>query len=211
MVRDRRSTAAVTLAGAALIGLALTGCGNDSPTAASTGTGVVGQASAPAANTPAATTSTPVGPHNQSDITFASAMIPRSIQVLSSTQIADKQAGTPAVKALAGSLSKAQVPRIEAMSAWLASWGQPVPAGPGTPKEGAGITQADLIKLSKTAPGQFDKLWLTTMIKHEQQAVALAQTEVKGGSSAEAKAFAQKVVTEGTAQITQMQALLKKA
>jgi len=199
-----------------LAALSLAGCGADAPSTAPT-TGV-GAPSDPVASSPGAaaqsvapTTAKPATPHNQSDISFASSMIPHNVQVLASTQIATSRAVQPQVKALAGKLSAAQVPQIETMSAWLANWGQPVPGG-GTAADGAlGITQADLVKLSSAAPSGFDALWLTTMIKHQQTALAMAQKELKTGTSVEAKALAKKLVTEQQSQIATMKALLAKA
>ena len=195
--------------------LSLTGCGGDPPSAAPT-TGV-GAPSDPVSSTAAAagdvapTTAKPATPHNQIDITFASTMIPHNVQVLATTQIATSRAVQPQVKALAGKLSAAQVPQIETMSAWLANWGQPVPGGGTAANGSAGITQADLMKLSTAAPSGFDALWLTTMIKHQQASLVLAQNELKGGTSVEAKALAKKLVTEQQAQITTMKGLLAKA
>jgi len=201
-----------------LAALSLTGCGADAPsTAPTTGVGAPSDpvpssaAAAGGAASVAPATAKPATPHNQSDISFASSMIPHNVQVLASTQIATSRAVQPQVKALAGKLSAAQVPQIETMSAWLANWGQPVPGG-GTAADGAlGITQADLVKLSSAAPSGFDALWLTTMIKHQQTALAMAQKELKTGTSVEAKALAKKLVTEQQSQIATMKALLAKA
>jgi uncharacterized protein (DUF305 family) len=218
MFRALRRTTGGALAGVGLLAaLTLAGCGGDPPAAGPT-TGV-GAPSDPATSAPAAgdtaaaapATTKPATPHNATDIAFASGMIPHNVQVLASTQIAGSRAVKPQVKTLATKLSTTQVPQIEAMSAWLANWGQPVPAGGTAATGSAGITQADLVKLSQAAPAGFDKLWLTTMIKHQQNAVNLAKTEVKSGTSAEAKALAKKIITEQQAQITAMKGLLKTA
>ena len=219
MFRDLRRAGVGTVAGVGLLAaLTLTGCGGEGAASAPTtgggavtsgaAGGAVGQSSDAAA---APATSKPATPHNQADIAFASAMIPHNVQVLATTQIAGTRAAAPGVKALATKLSAAQVPQIEKLSSWLAGWGAPVPSGGTATTPGTGITQNDLVKLSGAAPAGFDKLWLTTMITHEQRALALAKAEVAGGSSAEAKALAKQLLAEQKTQITTMQGLLKKA
>jgi len=209
-----RPVTGLLLAATAVVGFALTGCAADLPAAGpTTGAGapsdpVVSSAAAAAA---APATTQPATPHNEVDVSFANSMIPHNVQVLASSQIASSRAVTPQVKALAGKLTTAQVPQIEAMSAWLANWGQPVPAGGTAPNSSAGITQNDLMKLSQATPAGFDKLWLTTMIKHEQSAVTLAQNELKHGTATEAKALAKRIVAEQQSQIAAMKGLLVKA
>jgi uncharacterized protein (DUF305 family) len=214
-----RRTGIGTLTGAALLATVLAGCAGGGVAAGpTTGAAVApGTAAADAAssNTAGSAAAAPVsntaGPHNTSDVAFATGIIPHNVQALASTQIASSKAVKPQVKSLASTLGKQQVPEIEALSAWLTSWGVPVPGGgvaqPGT----AGLTSQDLSTLSTAPPAGFDKLWLNRMIKHQQQAVALAQTEVKNGSNAQAKALAKKIITEKQKQITLMKALLKKA
>jgi len=196
-----------------LAALSLAGCGSDSPPAGpTTGAGAPSDPTTSAAGAAAPATSKPPTPHNQADIAFASSMIPHYVQVLASSQIASTKAVAPQVKAIAEKLNGNQVTQIESMSAWLANWGQPVPAGGAAVGGGSsGITQADLVKLSSAAPAGFDQLWLTTMIKHQQTALGLAQNELKNGQAAEAKALAKKIVTEQQAEITSMKGLLTKA
>jgi uncharacterized protein (DUF305 family) len=47
------------------------------------------------------------------------------------------------------------------------------------------------------------------MIKHHEGAIDMARTELSKGSSAEAKALAQKIIDAQQAEITEMQGLLK--
>jgi uncharacterized protein (DUF305 family) len=207
------------LIGAGLIAtVLLAGCGDGGATAGPTtgGTSAAavaadqgGQAAAPAPSSTA-----PPQPHNQADVAFATTMIPHNVQALASTQMASTKAANPQIKALASKLGKTQVPQIESLSRWMVGWGQQVPnaAVAGNGPAGSGmLTQADLSKLGSATGADFDKLWLTTMIKHEQGAVALAKTELAHGSSVEAKALAKKIIAAQQAQVTEMQALLKKA
>lgn len=217
MYRDVRRTGLGAFAGMALVAaLTLSGCGDDAPTAAPTTGGaqtlpstVAGGAQGGGAAAPPAS-AVPAAPHNASDVSFANGMIPHYVQVLATTQIAKGRAVKPQVKTLATTLGTTQVSKIETLSSWLSSWGQPVPGG-GPARSGPGLTQADLVQLSRVAPAQFDKLWLTMMIKQQQLALTMAKNEVTHGSSAQAKALAKKLLKEQQSQITAMKALLKQA
>lgn len=212
MFRTTRSIRTGTLLGAGLLAAAvLTGCGGDSLVTTGPTTGGAG-AAAPAGSAVVATPSTPspAAPHNAADIAFANGLIPHHVQALASTQIAASNASNAEVKALAANISKAQVPEIESLSAWLTAWGEKVPVGAIGGGSAGGLTQNDLTKLSKTPAAQFDTLWLNTMIKHQQIALTLAQNEVKSGQSTEAKALATKIVKAQQADIATMKSLLKK-
>lgn len=195
--------------GAAVLAVAaLTGCGGDLVSTGPT-TGAAGKtgASAPAAS---AAPSTPATPHNAADVAFASRMIPHNVQALAATQMVDQKATKPAVKSLASAMNKTQLPEIESLSQWLTNWGQPVPTGMIASGQGAmGITEDDLSKLSKTSGAAFDKLWLNTMITHQQNAVMIAQAEVAQGQNPQAKALAQKILTDRQARLATLKGLLK--
>jgi uncharacterized protein (DUF305 family) len=223
MIRATRTTRTGTLVGAGLLAAAvLGGCGG---AGAATGpsTDAAAQAGSSAAGGPAGgvaggsgaaaaapNSSRPVGPHNATDVAFARGMIPQDVQALASTQIATSKARRAGVKAVATTISTSQVPQIERLSSWLVGWGQPVPAGMIPKGAGKGITQDDLAQLSKATTG-FDKLWLTTMIKHQQLVVTLAQAEVRSGSNPTVKALAQKIIKDQQTQLATMKTLLKKA
>ena len=56
---------------------------------------------------------------------------------------------------------------------------------------------------------EFDKMFLQMMISHHQGAVQAATTEIQQGQNRAAKSLAEKVKTDQTAEIAQMQNLLK--
>ncbi len=195
--------------GAAVLAVvALTGCGGDLVTTGPT-TGAAGKlsSSAPAAS---AAPSSPATPHNAADIAFASRMIPHDVQALAATKMVDTKATKAELKSIASAMNKTELPEIESLSQWLTSWGQPVPTGMIATGQGAlGITEDDLSRLSKTQGAAFDTLWLNTMITHQQNAVTLAKAEVAQGQSPEAKALAQKIVTDRQARVATLKSLLK--
>lgn len=115
-------TIVVGAASAALL-LGLTACGSGTEqTAESPSAGVAAPASV--------TASAPAGEHNPADVTFAQEMIPHHAQAIEmSNVLLAKEGIDPRVRELAGQIKAAQSPEIEQMSAWLGSWGQPMPSG----------------------------------------------------------------------------------
>lgn len=176
--------------------LALAGCGGGGDAAPARTVGSSGVVASPS------------GSRNDVDLAFATTMVPHAVQALASTQIAGQKSGTPRIKELATAVGAAQQPQIETLSAWLVSWGQPVPQVPKTTKGGAAISTQDLVDLAAAQGAAFDQLWLRSMIRHQQVAMALAEQEVKRGANPGVKAMAQKILDERKGQVTTMQGLL---
>lgn len=193
----RRRAVAAGLGLAALVAVAVAGCGGGSGTPTRT---VGSSASVPS----------PSGTKNQVDLAFADTMIPHAVQTLAATQIAGQKATQPKIKELATAIGGAAQPQIETLSAWLVSWGQPVPGGAQTTEGGAAISTRDLEKLGQAQGAAFDQYWLQAMIRHQQVALAIAQQEIKRGTNPGIKAMAQKMLDERKTQITTMQGLLTK-
>jgi len=188
----------VRLAGVAGLGLvvavALAGCGGDGAAPRTIGASV--------------TVSAPSGPRNDVDLAFAGTMIPHAVQALASTQLAGQKATTQQIRTLASAIAAAQQPQIETLSAWLISWGQPLPDGRRTTSGGAAISSEDLNDLAQATGPAFDRLWLETMIRHQQVGLALAETELKRGENPGIKQMARGMLDERKAQVTTMQGLL---
>lgn len=154
------------------------------------------------------------GAFNDADVAFARGMIRHHEQAVQMADMAMTQAGNDDIKRLAATIKTAQGPEIESMSGWLTGWGKPVPgATDHTMDTMAGsmegmMSQENMTALSKTSGPAFDREWLTGMIAHHKGGVAMAQTELKDGSSAAAKQLAEHDITSQSAEITQMQGLL---
>ena len=72
-----------------------------------------------------------------------------------------------------------------------------------------GMLTADEEKaLAALSGAEFDRAWLTEMIRHHEGAVTMAATEADAGTNAEAKAIAASVVEVQTKEITKMKATL---
>jgi uncharacterized protein (DUF305 family) len=156
-------------------------------------------------------TSAAPGAFNDADVTFATQMIPHHQQAVQVASMAGYQATTPAVKQLATAIKAAQDPEIKQMSAWLTSWGKPVP----TPSHGGHdmsmpgmMTEVEMSDLGNTDGAMFDRMWTQMMIKHHQGAVTMAKTEQTAGKDAAAIALAKKIETDQNKEIAAMKRLL---
>jgi uncharacterized protein (DUF305 family) len=196
----------VLLAGATATALlALTACGDDM-----SGSGMDhGSAMAPPASAPAGAAA-----FGDADVMFARMMIPHHREAVEMAGMAESRASDAEVKSLAAKIKAAQQPEIDTMAGWLSAWGQPVPEpGRSMPAMDHGampgaMSAADMAKLEAAVGAAFDKQFLTMMVTHHEGAVTMAQDEIEDGSNTDAKALAQKIVTDQQAEIATMKAIL---
>jgi uncharacterized protein (DUF305 family) len=211
-----RRTLGVTLT--VLTAVAVTGCGGDTghDTAAPAGGGHNSTTSAPATSSSSAATGTSA--HNKADVTFAQSMILHHKQAIEMADMGEKASNTD-VKTLAEKIKSVQQPEIEKMSTWLSAWGEPMPSeaagGHGMPgmsdSEMPGMmTDKDMASLKNAKGAAFDTMFLEMMIEHHQGAVAMANTQQQQGQNADAKALAETIKTDQSAEIKQMESLLDK-
>lgn len=187
----------------ALASVALAGCGDD------------GSAPGSNAGTPSSSSGTPTAPagdFNDTDVSFATQMIPHHQQAVQMATMGARKATTPEVKKLSTAIKAAQDPEIKILSGWLTSWGKPVPAAnhhdhsmealPGM------MTEDQMSDLGNAEGSMFDRMWTQMMIEHHKGAVAMAKTEQTAGKNAEAIALAKKIETDQNREIATMQRLL---
>jgi uncharacterized protein (DUF305 family) len=152
--------------------------------------------------------------HNQADVTFAQQMIPHHAQAVDMAELAPAHTSNTKVLDLAGRIQKAQDPEIQTMTGWLKTWGAQAPATTGMPGMDHGpsmpgmMPQEDMTQLGQAKNAEFDRLWLTMMIRHHQGAIEMANTELSQGSNAEAKKLAEQIIDAQQTEITEMQSLL---
>jgi uncharacterized protein (DUF305 family) len=157
------------------------------------------------------------GAFNDADVAFAQGMIPHHEQAIEMADIAlDPTVGAGGkITALAKAIKAAQDPEIKTMKAWLTAWGKDASGGmAGMDHSGAGampgmMSADDMTKLGKAKGPEFDTMWATMMIAHHKGAIEQANTEIKSGSSAEAKALAAAIVKAQAAEIATMTPLAK--
>lgn len=203
-----RSTAALAVAASSVLLLA----------ACSTTSGAGGM-SGMAHSGSGTTTSAPASssPHNAQDVAFAQGMAMHHQQAIEmADMVLGKQGVNDTVRALALDIKNAQQPEIDEMNAWLTVWGQATMSGP-TSSMGHGMgsasgdmmTEADMTALRNAGGAKASSLFLTQMIVHHQGALDMAQAQVAKGTNPAAIALAKKIISDQTAQIRQMQDLLK--
>lgn len=177
----------------------------------------------------------PAGPHNQADITFTQQMSVHHQGAITMADLAATRASSSKVKTLAVHITAAQAPELKEMAGWLAAWapdtdmnGMPNKtaasmggmggmasgvAGSGTsgaPSAMPGMmTDAQMAQLMAATGTAFDKLFLQMMIVHHQGALTMAKAETAQGQNPAALTLAKSIIASQTAQITQMQDILK--
>ncbi|MYR41740.1 DUF305 domain-containing protein [Streptomyces sp. SID5910] len=196
-----RRSAAVVIAGAAALVLAACGGDGDSP---ATGHGGHNAASPTASQ----------GRHNAADVVFAKGMIPHHRQAVEMADLAPTRARSADVKQLAVEIKKAQDPEIQALSGWLTSWGEDVPAEGAMDHSmhgtGGMMSAEDMAALQGSSGAAFDTAFLELMIKHHEGAVEMARTEQADGAYPPATKMAAQIITSQSAEIQRMNTLLGK-
>jgi uncharacterized protein (DUF305 family) len=199
------------VAGAAVTtALILSACGGGT-SSSSSGTSHDGMTASSSAPASAAT-------FNDADVSFAQSMIPHHQQAVQMAAMAEGRASNAQVKDLAAKIRAAQQPEIDTMNEWLTAWGKPTPMpgmSPSADMSGMDhgsmpgmMSDADMAKLAAAKGTAFDKQFLTMMISHHEGAIEMAKQETAQGSNPDAKALAQKIITDQQAEITTMKGLL---
>ena len=192
-----------------LAALLVAGCGSDDD-ATSAAPSMTGMPSSSASASVSAE-------HNDADVMFAQMMIPHHQQAVEMAKMAATRAADPEVKSLAAKIQTAQDPEIQTMTGWLTAWGAAMPtAMPGMegmdmPSMPGAMSEADMKKLESLSGAAFDKEFLTSMVAHHKGAITMAEEEQKNGKNPDAVALAKKIVTDQTAEISEIQKLLQGA
>jgi uncharacterized protein (DUF305 family) len=156
---------------------------------------------------------------NDTDVTFATDMIPHHEQAVQMSRMAVTHTHSAEVKTLARDIAAAQGPEIDTMTQWLKDWGQDAPSdhmghgdmGHGSSDEMPGMMDADdMGRLSKAHDADWDRMFLTMMIAHHKGAIEMAKTEQARGENADAVALAKTIEAAQTTEITQMRDMLKR-
>jgi len=194
------------VAAATVLGLTLVGCSGN-----------------PASSTPPASTSSAAQPgavSNDVDVTFVQGMYPHHAQAVEMATMIEGRTTTPSVVQLATAIKGAQEPEMDTMTTLLKTWNKPAPATagkmpasmPGMDHTSAAMpgmmSDADMNALAGLSGTAFDQKWLSMMVAHHQGAIAMATTEIQGGSSREAKQLATSIIAAQKSESQQMNALL---
>ena len=161
---------------------------------------------------------------NDADVEFAQGMIPHHQQAVEMSRMAESHADSPEVRKLASDIEAAQGPEIDTMTQWLQDWGKDVPSssgsdmgdmdmGDGTHMDTADMpgmmSDEDMHQLDKAHGADWDRMFLTMMIRHHEGAIEMARTEQADGQNPDAVALATKIQDAQTAEIATMKDMLK--
>ena len=202
----------VAVSAAAAVVLTLSACGGTNSGGMNpgnnSGSGGTNRGMSPAGS-PAA------GARTNTDVAFTSNMIRHHAQAAVIANMANAQATDPKLRHLATQMMATQQPQLKTMSDQMTRWGMPLPAmgnGNDTGSMGAGndgmMTIAQMGALGKARGAGFDRMWLQTMIKNHQGAVAISRTELAQGSNPDNKKLAQAIIDAQSADITQMSSMM---
>ncbi|MEV0088471.1 DUF305 domain-containing protein [Saccharopolyspora sp. NPDC050642] len=203
MKRTRVLTAAIGAVAAAAV---LAGCGGGDDMNNMPGHGAPTSATQPGADQQAA--------NNAADVTFAQGMIPHHEQAIEMSRLVPERAQSEEVKNLARQIEAAQGPEIQTLTGWLRDWGAPA-SMPGMDHGAMGhgdmggmMSDTEMQQLEQARGAEFDRQFLTLMIKHHEGAVTMARTELDSGRFPAAKQMAQQIIDTQQAEIDTMRGLL---
>lgn len=161
---------------------------------------------------------------NNSDVTFASDMIPHHAQAIEMVTLTDTRTLDPEVKQLADDIRAAQSPEVETMVDWLTAWGEEIPetsldhANAGHDMDDMpsmestdmpGMMSADdMQSLADASDAEFQDMWLQMMREHHEGAVEMAKTEQADGAYPGAVSLAEPIETTQLAEVEQIKQLL---
>ena len=217
MTRALRARSALVLA-AVTLGFAVAACGSDDEGGSgghmgSTMPTMPELSATPTASASIAAGSPAAGPHSQADVDFAAGMIPHHGQAIQMADMVLATTSNAQVRALAERIKAAQNPEIATMSGWLRGWQADVPdpfaADAMGGMHGDHLMSADDMAEMRSASGAAaDRMFLTMMPEHHEGAIAMARDELSAGTNPSAKALAEKIIDDQTAEITEMTSML---
>jgi uncharacterized protein (DUF305 family) len=111
-------------------------------------------------------------------------------------QLAQRQASTDHVKTMANTLVAKQQEELQKLQGWRTSWYGPGPAP--APRDKDRHSMDELARLSGPA---FDRAYITKIIEHHQEGIAMATPATHHAEHAEVKAFAQQMIADQTHEI----------
>lgn len=162
-------------------------------------------------------------PHSAADVKFMSGMIPHHAQAVLIGGWAATRATRADIRILAERIVVGQKDEIALMQTWLADRGEPVPAADATHMTMVHngvehamlmpgmLTDAELAQLKSATGAEFDRLFLTFMIKHHEGAITMVDELFASYGAAQEETvfrFASDVYADQTTEIDRMQKML---
>lgn len=203
---NRNSVRAALLVSAAAATLFAAGCGSDSDSAHAN------HSSSPTTVTSSTVPASTVAQHNSADVMFNQMMIPHHQQAVEMAALVESRTANTTVRQLATAIKGAQQPEIDQMTARLRAWGQPteMSGGHGGHRMTGMMSDAEMAELTAARNAEFDRLWLSMMVRHHEGAVQMANAVLTDGIDPDTRKLATAVKTAQLAEIAQMNVLLGK-
>lgn len=162
-------------------------------------------------------------PYNQADVDFMAGMIPHHAQAVLIAGWAASHGARPDVRTLCERMVVAQRDEIELMRNWLRDRGQPVPDANATHHRmkmngvehdmlmPGMLTAAELAQLDKARNAEWDRLFLTFMIRHHEGALKMVDDLFESYGALQDDdlfKFASDIYADQTTEIERMQKML---
>lgn len=151
--------------------------------------------------------------HNEADVAFAQNMIPHHQQAVDMSAMVPSRTANPDVIVIANHIGSDQQSEIDILKELLARWGEPTGAdhaghdGHGAMGIDGMVDAATMDRLQYLHGSEFDVLWLRSMIRHHEGAVAMARQELAHGRNPDAVKMAKIMVDWQQLEIGRMNAL----
>jgi uncharacterized protein (DUF305 family) len=149
--------------------------------------------------------------HDAADVTFVQKMIPHHQQALDMSAMVPSHTTNDDVIVMAKHIAADQHAQIDTLQELLQAWGQPTAPTHmdhgGMAMDGM-VDDAAMAQLPTLKGAAFDDLWLRSMIKHHQGAVAMAEPETAQGENATAVKMAKNIIDWQQLEIGRMNAIL---
>ena len=147
------------------------------------------------------------GTYTDDELMFASMMIPHHSQAVTMSELALANSTNPEITSLATAIRDAQAPEIKQMQSWL---DQSDYSGThaGHMDMGGMLSDEELAELSTAKGSAFDRLFLEGMIAHHESAIEMISM-IKNSTNSEVKKLYADILTNQSAEIKTMKALLK--
>jgi uncharacterized protein (DUF305 family) len=162
-------------------------------------------------------------PWTAADVEFISGMIPHHSQAIAMARLAPGRHQDPAIGRLAARIINAQLDEINVMQAWLRDRQLPVPEampmGMVHKMDGMNhqmlmpgmLTREQMQELEAARGKDFDRLFLTYMIRHHQGAIAMVKTLIGSPAAAQDEfvfKFSADVNTDQSTEVARMERML---
>ena len=150
------------------------------------------------------------------DVAFMQGMIGHHAQAIEMTSLLKTRTSSDAMRKLAERIEVSQADEIKMMQQWLRDRGQPVPDQHAHHASGATLmpgmlTPRDMERLAAAKGPEFDRLFLTFMIKHHQGALIMVKdlrSSPGAAQESEINRFATDVDADQRMEIDRMAAML---